>query len=103
MKNLLCRHAQLLVIMIISLSMLCLLTAGNHVIRHFEQRLVTDSGEALAHTALQMAGVVDPLVLKGHDDLYRIAQGFDLHGPSATGASPETLRAAPPAPVGVAA
>jgi len=68
MKNLLCRHAQLLVIMIISLSLLCLLTAGNHVIRHFEQRLVTDSGEALAHTALQMAGAVDAVVLKGHDD-----------------------------------
>ena len=102
MKNLLCRHAQLLVIMIISLSLLCLLTAGNHVIRHFEQRLVTDSGEALAHTALQMAGAVDAVVLKGHDDLYRIAQAFDLHGPSATGASLETLRAASPALLWVA-
>ena len=102
MKNLLCRHAQLLVIMIISLSLLCLLTAGNHVIRHFEQRLVTDSGEALVHTAQQMAGALDAVVLKGHDDLYRIAQAFDLHGPSATGASLETLRAASPALLWVA-
>src|SRR6266540_2463497 len=97
MKYLICRHAEMFVATIISMSLLGFLIVGNHALKHIDDRLIAGGGEALVQTARQMGDALDAEVLKGRLALRIIADAFDAHGATAATGSVETLRAAFPA------
>src|ERR1051326_512901 len=97
MKYLICRHAEMFVATIISMSLLGFLIVGTHALTHVDSRLIAGGGEALVQTARQMGDALDAEGLIGRHALRIVANDFDARGATAATGSIETLRAAFPA------